>query len=371
MGPSSAGWASLVKDTPSVAWLPCTAAASPKDLFPCAAALASGAVTLQPPLSSGHHCTVIDRASDDQHLEDAQQGSEARGRLAERQGGAKELSRPHAEACGLDSRTVDQEQEAAVRSAALDSHPQEANEGLISPSPRGYKELGQDQEEALINAGLLSPASQSERQDVRDAAERGVALARTKVLLPETDVRADDLQDPGQNPVGGLLNLGAPVVAAASSSCGRSRFTLNLLISHPGLAHLLIWEITDHQALHASCSGSSKILENYSWGKPFESQRMFETPYSRVRDLCVVHKVSEICFVTMSLWCRLIAACCASQASTVWQLRVWDISRITSLQSIKLLASFEVPAELQVPPQFLQLAAHRYDAQNFLSEIHS
>lgn len=43
---------------------------------------------------------------------------------------------------------------------------------------------------------------------------------------------------------------------------------------------------------------------------------------------------------------------------------------MTSLRSIKLLASFEAPAELQVPPQFLQLAAHRYDDQDFLNELH-
>lgn len=229
MGPSSAGWASLVKDTPSVAWLPCTAAASPKDLFPCAAVPASAVVTLQPPLSSYHHWKMVDRASDSHQLEDAKQGSEARGRSAERRAGLEEPSHYPAGADGLESRSVNEGQQEAARSAALDSDPQEANGGLISPSLRGDKELSQDQEEALINAGLLSPASQNNRQDVRDAAERSVAFPQSKALLPKTAVHADALQDPGQNPVGGLLNLGAPVMAAASSSCGRS-ITLNLLI---------------------------------------------------------------------------------------------------------------------------------------------
>ena len=237
MGPSSAGWASLVKDSPAAAWLPSLAATSPKDLFPWADG--SLAEPLQPPFSDAQH--VLPGASF-AHCHQSEVVAEIAASAGEQKSDmeaegrsagiadATECRDTSAKADGLNRSAGSHGQQAAPGSAGPASNQQEAYLGVNrsgnSPGLGEDHEKLRSQAEALLDAGLISPASEVSSQD------RGEALGPNVACLEDAETSAAPSRAAGCLPVaghdfaGGLIDFGRPVVAAAASPCNRSSLML-------------------------------------------------------------------------------------------------------------------------------------------------
>lgn len=77
----------------------------------------------------------------------------------------------------------------------------------------------QTQEDVLIDAGLLSPASDG---DSHGSAPKPNRSAPKPAEMPAgPSITANSLSKAEQSLAGGLLDIGGPVLAATASSCGR------------------------------------------------------------------------------------------------------------------------------------------------------
>ena len=232
MGPSSAGWASLVKDSPAAAWLPSLAATSPKDLLTWTGVSSSLAVPQQPPFEGACHGLPAACASYAQRRrsEDGKKSAaDARQQKSDivadgRSAGVAEtngLPDTHAQTDSLKSRARSHCQQAAVGSGLAPDH-QEASPmsaRVRTSSGVGEREKLRNQQDALVDAGLLSPASEVSSREKGNAPEPSIACPKYAEI---SGAAAASLPVAGQHLAGGLLDFGSPVVAAAVSPCNRS-----------------------------------------------------------------------------------------------------------------------------------------------------
>lgn len=216
MGPSSAGWASLVKDTPAVASLPQLWPSSPRDLFQDGtAAMQSGEVLLQ------RNDRATSRRAAAELLDGPARIPDSEDFLLKPRSGSK----PSADVIDL---TTSQASQARSSSQPLEPQSRSDRERAKYPDFRSqqreshsYEDQPGGMEEQLISMGLVSPASDNGKitsPEQRHPLEANEAEGTDGITHISTN---SDPRTADQSAVGGLLHLGATVVTAATSLCGR------------------------------------------------------------------------------------------------------------------------------------------------------